>query len=53
MYLRRPFDGGMSRPVRRHTPTHDSRPIKTTFGEMREMGLRDVLVYCHCDHNVH
>jgi hypothetical protein len=33
------FDGGM-------------RPPKITFGEMREMGLRGVLVYCHCGHHV-
>jgi hypothetical protein len=26
--------------------------MKITFGEMREMGLRGVLVYCHCGHNV-
>jgi hypothetical protein len=39
MYLRWRFNGGMSRPVRRHTPTHaDGRPLKITFGEMREMG---------------
>ncbi|MGY3344702.1 MULTISPECIES: hypothetical protein [unclassified Bradyrhizobium] len=42
----------MPRP-RRHTPTHsDSRPLKITFGEMREMGLRSVLVYCHCGHHI-
>jgi hypothetical protein len=35
--------------TKRHTPTHaDSRQMKITFGEMREMGLRGVLVYCHC-----
>ena len=31
------------------------RPQKITFGEMREMGVRGVLVYCadyHCSHNV-
>ncbi len=30
-----------------------SRPQKITFGEMREMGVRDVLIYCrdhHCSH---
>lgn len=28
-------------------PTHaDGRPLKITFGEMRAMGLRGVLVYC-------
>ncbi|WP_247480097.1 hypothetical protein [Bradyrhizobium sp. 144] len=43
----------MSRSVRRHTPTHaDGRQMKITFGEMREMGLRGVLVYCHCGHHV-
>jgi len=26
--------------------------MKITFGEMREMGLSGVLVYCHCGHNV-
>ncbi|KJC37717.1 hypothetical protein [Bradyrhizobium sp. LTSP857] len=43
----------MPRSVRRHTPTHaDGRPIKITFGEMREMGVRGVLVYCHCGRHV-
>jgi hypothetical protein len=31
------------------------RPQKITFGEMREMGVRGVLVYCadyHCSHSV-
>jgi hypothetical protein len=31
------------------------RPQKITFGEMREMGLRGVLIYCadyHCSHSV-
>jgi hypothetical protein len=43
----------MPSPVRRHTPTHaDGRRLKITFGEMREMGLRGVLVYCHCGHHV-
>lgn len=45
----------MPRP-RRITPTHpDGRPVKITFGEMREMGLRGVLVYCadyRCGHSV-
>lgn len=42
----------MPRP-KRHTPTHaDGRPQKITFGEMRSMGLRGVLVYCHCGHYV-
>ncbi|MBR0835025.1 hypothetical protein JQ612_17695 [Bradyrhizobium manausense] len=26
--------------------------MQITFGEMREMGLRDVLVYCHCGHHI-
>jgi hypothetical protein len=26
--------------------------MKITFGEMREMGLRGVLVYCHCGHHL-
>jgi hypothetical protein len=26
--------------------------MKITFGEMREMGLRAFLVYCHCVHHV-
>jgi hypothetical protein len=26
--------------------------MKITFGEMREMGLCGVLVYCHCGHHV-
>jgi hypothetical protein len=43
----------MPRPVRRGSSTHaDGRPLKITFGEMREMGLRGVLVYCHCGHHV-
>ena len=43
----------MPRSVRRHTPTYaDGRPLKITFGEMREMGVRGVLVYCHCGHHV-
>jgi hypothetical protein len=31
------------------------RPQKITFGDMREMGVRGVLIYCadyHCSHNV-
>jgi hypothetical protein len=31
------------------------RPQKITFGEMREMGVRGILVYCadyRCSHNV-
>lgn len=43
----------MPRPVRRHTRTHaDGRPVKITFGEMRETGLSGVLVCCHCGHHV-
>ena len=39
--------------TKRHTPTHaDGRPLKITFGEMRGMGVRGVLVYCHCGHHV-
>ena len=41
----RRFDRGMPRPARRHTPTHAAgRPLKITFGQMREMGLRGVLI---------
>ncbi|MBR0908089.1 hypothetical protein JQ588_36190 [Bradyrhizobium liaoningense] len=43
----------MPRPARRHTPTHaNGHPVKITFGEMREIGLRDVLIYCHCGHHI-
>nr|WP_225174703.1 MULTISPECIES: hypothetical protein [unclassified Bradyrhizobium] len=28
----------------------DTTPF--TFGELRPMGLREVLVYCHCGHHV-
>ncbi|RXG91487.1 hypothetical protein [Bradyrhizobium zhanjiangense] len=43
----------MPRPARRHNPTHaDGRPVKITFGQMRAMGLRRVLVYCHCGHHI-
>ena len=31
------------------------RPQKIAFGEMREMGVRGVLIYCadyHCSHSV-
>ncbi|MDA9414070.1 hypothetical protein XH81_04215 [Bradyrhizobium sp. CCBAU 25360] len=43
----------MPRSTSRHTPTHaDGRPMKITFGEMRAMGLRGILVYCHCGHHV-
>lgn len=39
--------------TRRITRTHaDGRPLKITFGELREMGLRGVLVYCHCGHHI-
>ncbi|WP_247333773.1 MULTISPECIES: hypothetical protein [unclassified Bradyrhizobium] len=42
----------MPRP-KRHTPIHaDGRPMKITFGQMRSMGVRGVLVYCHCGHHV-
>ncbi|QOZ09257.1 hypothetical protein [Bradyrhizobium sp. CCBAU 51765] len=42
----------MLRP-KRATPTHpDGRQMKITFGQMRAMGLRGVLVYCHCGHHV-
>ncbi|MEK9285712.1 hypothetical protein MTX25_11070 [Bradyrhizobium sp. ISRA432] len=46
----------MPRPVRRHMPTHDNgRPLKITFGHMRSMGVRGILVYCadyRCGHSV-
>lgn len=43
----------MPRSVRRHTPTHaDGRPVKIAFSEMRAMGVRGVLIYCHCGHHV-
>ncbi|WP_081494254.1 hypothetical protein [Bradyrhizobium genomosp. III] len=43
----------MPRPNLGHTPTHTGgRPLKITFGEMRGMGLRGILVYCHCGHHV-
>ncbi|MGY3149622.1 hypothetical protein ACVWYQ_006621 [Bradyrhizobium sp. USDA 3397] len=43
----------MPHPVQRHTPTHpDGRPMKITFGRMRAMGLRGILVYCHCSHHI-
>lgn len=48
------LDGGMPRSARRHAPTQaDGRPLKITFGEMREMGVRGVLVYCghRCGHH--
>lgn len=44
---------GMPRPISRQTPRHaDGRPRKITFGEMREMGLHGILVYCHCGRHV-
>lgn len=43
----------MSRSVRRHTPTQaDGRPVKITFGEMREMSVRGVLICCCCGHHI-
>ncbi|WP_426608659.1 hypothetical protein [Bradyrhizobium sp. McL0616] len=46
----------MPSPVRRHTPTRaDGRPVKITFGNMRDAGVRGVLVYCadyRCSHSV-
>ncbi|MET4719255.1 hypothetical protein ABIF63_003361 [Bradyrhizobium japonicum] len=43
----------MPRPARRKTSTHaDGRPVKITISEMREMGVRGVLIYCHCGHHV-
>ncbi|WP_063982902.1 hypothetical protein [Bradyrhizobium sp.] len=43
----------MPRPARRDMPTHaDGRPRKITIGEMREMGVRGVLIYCHCGHHI-
>jgi hypothetical protein len=34
-----------------HADPADGRPVKITLGEMREMGVRRVLVYCCCgDH---
>ncbi|MCP3382864.1 hypothetical protein NLM31_21080 [Bradyrhizobium sp. CCGUVB4N] len=43
----------MPRPGR-ITPTRpDGRPIKITFAEMREMGVRGVLIYCcSCGHHI-
>ncbi|MGO4513973.1 hypothetical protein AB4Z51_44175 [Bradyrhizobium sp. 2TAF36] len=38
--------------ARCQTPKHAGRRLKITFGEMREMGVRGVLVYCHCGHHV-
>jgi hypothetical protein len=46
----------MPRPIRRHTPTHaDGRPVKITLAELREMGVRGVLIYCadyRCSHSM-
>ncbi|MGY8677115.1 hypothetical protein Q2941_04785 [Bradyrhizobium sp. UFLA05-153] len=46
----------MRRPVRRENRTPPGhRPVKITFGEMREMGVHGVLVYCadyRCSHLV-
>ena len=36
-------------------PTASARPQKITFAEMRDMGVRGVLVYCadyHCSHSL-
>ncbi|MBW5438744.1 hypothetical protein FXB41_29475 [Bradyrhizobium canariense] len=39
--------------LRRHSATHFSRrPVKITFGELREMGISGVMVWCHCGHHV-
>lgn len=44
----------MSRSVRRNSPTPaDGLPTKITFGELREMDVRGVLIYCadyRCSH---
>ena len=32
-----------------------TRPIKITFAEMRDMGVRGILIYCsdcHCSHSI-
>ncbi|MCP3444208.1 hypothetical protein NLM32_24560 [Bradyrhizobium sp. CCGUVB14] len=43
----------MPRPIRRVTSTlPDGRPVKITFGEMREMSIRGVLIYCCCGHHI-
>jgi hypothetical protein len=46
----------MPRPIGRITPTRrDDRPVKITFAEMREMGVRGVLVSCadyRCGHHI-
>ncbi|SPP93182.1 conserved protein of unknown function [Bradyrhizobium vignae] len=46
----------MPRSSRNYTPTHvDGRPLKITFGEMHEMGVRGVLLYCadyRCSHSL-
>ena len=39
--------------AKRHPLLHaDGRPMKITFGQMRGMGLRGILVYCHCGYHV-
>lgn len=43
----------MPRQIRRITATHaDGRPVKITFGEMRGMGVKGVLIYCCCGHHI-
>jgi hypothetical protein len=46
----------MLRPIRRITPTRaNDRPVKITFSQMREMGVRGVLIYCadyRCGHHI-
>jgi hypothetical protein len=43
----------MPRHERRQTQTHaDGRLVKIIFGETRKMGLRAILVYCHCGYHV-
>lgn len=46
----------MSRPARHRTRTEaDGRRVKITLGEMREMGVRGILVYCanyRCGHSL-
>ncbi|EHR03212.1 hypothetical protein [Bradyrhizobium sp. WSM471] len=36
----------MPRPARHGATNFSSRPVKITFAELREMGLRGVLVHC-------
>jgi hypothetical protein len=45
------------KPVRMSRKPGESqgRPLKITFGEMREMGVRGIVVYCQdyrCSHNI-